>query len=313
MSRTFFYIYNSPSEFFNKIRSKDWNEKLFGNGCGSSDTFLVDKKYHKYQYPMAMQEIVNLDSSKDGSFSGSFANTLSKFDNSEFSSEAALTDEIIQNLNTADFNELKWKFVQHLEEGDEIDIERFLGGSDKCWNGSRRVPRTKKTVRIYVNFGGNCDRSNEELAVAGSVGVTLAETMESMGINAEIWAVQYGYGEDTGGNNYLRLIKLKQSNEYADTGLVNFFLGDYGVFRNALFRHIINDSTDNGFDVSFGLGSSETADLSMIGLTESERKTAILVPQIFRISKAKEWLEDVLCKDGNMISAIYDKNIVDNE
>lgn len=305
MSKTFFYVYNSPTEFFNKIRSKDWNTKLLGSGFPSSDTFLVDEEYHHHQFPRAMQEIDKLNKSVDGSFSGSFENTLRKFDNSDFKSEAALTDEVIQNLNTTDFNELKWKFAQHLEEGDEIDVERYLGGSDKCWNGARRVPRTKRTVRIYVNFGGNCDRSKEELAVAGSVGVTLAETMESIGINAEIWAVQYGSREDVGHNHYLRLIKLKKSNEYADTGLVNFFLGDDGVFRNALFRHIVNDSTDNGFDVSWGLGSSETADLSMIGLTESERKTAILVPQIFRISKAKEWLEDVLCKDGNMISAIY--------
>ena len=270
--QTYFHIFNSPEEMFMKAKSVTL-ESLKGF-CNASNIF---------------EECESNDS-----FCGDWARTCRKFENSEFDDEAALTDEIIDDINTIDFNEIKWKFMQRLCEGDAVDVERFLADNERCWNGCRRIPKLRRSIRIYVNFGGNCFRTQQELAVAGAVGVTFSEIMESMGIAAEIWAVAQSIGMDANGNDYIDMIKVKAQNEYADMGLINFILGDDGVFRNAMFRIDCIHAVENGFDTSFGLGRSEAASLDDLGLTDEEKESAIIVPQIFDRESAKEWLKEVL-------------------
>lgn len=271
-SQTIFHIFNSPSEMFAKAKSVT---------LGMLDGFESARSHF-------------MDCESGDSFHKNWIDTCKKFENSEFSDEAALTDDIINDINTVDFNEVKWKFMQRLCEGDSVDVERYLAGNERCWNGCKRLPKVRQSVRIYVNFGGNCFRSAEELAVAGAVGVTFAEIMESMGIAAEIWAVAQSIGMDVADNNYVDMIKVKAQNEYADMGLINFILGDDGVFRNGMFRIDCIHAVENGNDTSFGLGRSEAIDLDSLGLTEEEKSTAIIVPQIFDKESAKKWLKEVL-------------------
>lgn len=274
MSKTFFKIYNSPEAFFKAAKSV--------------------KQEHVIGFRHSLKEWNDFEASTGSGFSGNWEDCCRKFDRCDFKAEAALTDEIIDQVMTTDFTEMKWHFLQHLEEGDEVDVERYLAGQERCWNGVRRVPRIRKAVRIYIGFGGNCFRTAKELAVAGAVGVTFAEIMESMGIAAEIWGVHETMGTDVADNNYCDMIKLKSQNEYADIGMINFMLGNNAVFRNGLFRCWLKYAADNGVDTAVGLGTSVNLTLDMLGLTEREKKTAIMVPQLFNVDDAKKWLNDTL-------------------
>lgn len=275
MSRTFYTVYNSPDDMFKRGRAVTYE---------SIPSMFVRSR----------ETIATCDRADEGSFNGSWTKLLRTFDAGVFKSRASLTDDIISEIRTTDFTEMKWKFRQRLDEGDAVDVERYIAGEEKCWSGCRRLPKVKRAVRIYVNFGGNCNRSAKELAVAGACGVTIAECMESIGVAAEIWGVHFNRGMDSMGNDYVDLVRLKAQSEYADVGLINFMLGDDSVFRNLMFRLWCKVAADNGKDTDYGLGQSRQATLVNIGLTPSERKTAILVPQLFDIEDAKEWLARAL-------------------
>ena len=287
---TFYYIVQSPADFFREA------SKLHPSDLSKNST----------AYSVLRELIV----SRSGSFHGSWENTLRTFRDNRFSTTASLTDEIVNDLNTVSFNEVKWKYLTHLEEGDEVDVGRYLAGHERCWNGSRRKTRIRNTVRIYLNTGGNAFRSESELAVSGAVGVTFAEMMESMGLSAEIWAVYCDVNGDLGGNNYIHMVRLKHQNEYADMGLINWFLGDSGVFRNGQFRIHILHAAKNGYDVPHGLGQSQSVDLPDLKLTPKEQASAIVVPQLFSIDRAKKWLSKVLSDQDLLHRLIYRDDFV---
>jgi len=274
MSRTYYNVYQTAADFFKAAKAVSKAQL----GC----------------FEHSLETFADCENGRRNSFNGSWTHTCTVFDECTFKAEASLTDDIIDEICTTDFSEMKWKFMQQLEEGDSVDVERYLAGQERCWNGVRRVPKQRKAVRVYVNFGGNCGRSKEELAVAGAVGVTFAEIMESMGVSAEIWGVHFNHGMDAYGNDYVDMVKLKAQNEYSDLGLINFMLGDAGVFRNGFFRTWTAAAARNGFDTAFGLGQSRLCSLDMLGLTPAEQKSAVMVPQLFSVEDAKAWLARAL-------------------
>lgn len=274
MPKTFYNVYSSPADLFRAAKAVS-PETVSGREYSTS-------------------VLRDCEKSAAGEFYGSWEGTCRTFDECAFKAGASLTDEIIDEICTTDFSEMKWKFMQQLEEGDSVDVERYLAGQEKCWTGIRRKPKPRRTIRVYVNFGGNCDRSKQELSVAGAVGVTFAEIMESIGVAAEIWGVHFNYGLDVRGNDYVDMVRLKAQNEYSDLGLINFMLGDSGVFRNVVFRTWLAAADRNGLDTAVGLGQSRLCTLSTLGLTPGEMKSAVMVPQLFTVESAKDWLAKTL-------------------
>lgn len=286
-SKTFYNVFNSPYEFFAKAKSI--NSSMFSESS----------------YPNAHDIVKACEDSKEGEFYGHWKSVCSKFANAEFDTETSLTNDVVEDLITADFNEIHWKFQQRLTEGEGVDVERYLAGQERCWNGCKKLQRTRQAIRIYINFGGNCYRSSEELTISGAMGVTFAEMMESLGVAAEIWAVHYSVGMDNQQNDYVELVKIKAQNEYCDFGLVNFMLGDDGVFRNGIFRCNCYNAMKNKVDVTYGLGTARSASLDTIGLTEEEKRSSIVVPQVFSKEEATKWLQDVLSDQKKLRELTY--------
>lgn len=286
-NKTYYNIFNSPYEFFEKVKA------------------ITKSTFSKDLYSRSREILEECETSEEGGFNGNWKNVCKKFSDADFDAEASLTSDTIDEINTVDFNEIKWKFQQRLTEGDGVDVERFIAGQERCWNGCRRLPRSRQAIRIYINFGGNCHRSSKELSISGAMGVTFAEIMESMGIAAEIWAVHYSVNMDSAGNDYVEMIKLKQQNEYCDFGLVNFMLGSDGVFRNGIFRANCYHAMKNGKDVAWGLGQSRSADLDLLGLTEEEKQSSIVVPQVYSKEAAVKWLEEVLSDQKKLHDLTY--------
>ena len=237
-----------------------------------------------------------LEDSKAGSFNGSFKKIVDKYSKHDVKREASVLAGVMNEINCADFTECAWEYRQRLEEGDIIDVNRYLDGHEKFWCGVKRAWRTKQVVRVYCGFGGNCFRSEEELAVCGAVCVTLCEILESMGIGVELWGVATASGLFTNGDDGETLIKLKGSDEFADLGMINFITGTDYVFRNGVFRSWYKLADRDGLMADFALGRMKIPSAEDIGLCEEEARAAIIVPQLFDVDEAKRWLKDLLEK-----------------
>lgn len=238
----------------------------------------------------------NLETSRAGSFNGSFEKIVDKFSKHDVKKEASVLAGVMNEINCADFTERAWEYRQRLEEGDIIDVNRYLDGHEKFWCGVKRAWRTKQVVRVYCGFGGNCSRSPEELAVCGAVCVTLCEILESMGIGVELWGIGTASGLFTNGDDGETLIKLKGSDEFADLGMINFITGTDYVFRNAVFRSWYKLANRDGLECDEGLGRMKIPSAEDIGLCDEEARAAIIVPQLFDVECAKRWLKELLEK-----------------
>lgn len=229
-----------------------------------------------------------------GGFNGNFKDIIKTVATHNVKQEASMLAGVMNEINSADFIERSWEYRQRLEEGDIIDVNRYLDGHEKFWCGVKRSWRTKQVVRVYTGAGGNRGRSREELAICGAVAVTLTEILESMGIGVELWSISSSSGLFTNGNDGQTLIKLKGSDEFADLGMINYITGNDTVFRNGVFRSWAKLAEREGFTLSCALGYMKTPTAKDIGLEDCEADTAIIVPQMFDVATAKQWLLDLM-------------------
>lgn len=236
---------------------------------------------------------------QEDSFFGNHEELYQKWKRHDVKKEAGMMSGVLSEINTADFEEQKWEFKQRLEEGDVIDVNRYLDGHERFWSGVRRTMRTKQVVRVYFNIGGNCKRKETELAVSGALAVTLTEVLESMGIGVELWACAFSTGVGHMRDEKCKcvdggtLIKLKGSDEFSDLGIINYMCGNAKVFRNQMLISLCQLAEDNGIECDSGLGRHREASASDIGLTDDEDKNAIFVPSFYEVEDAKVWLKNM--------------------
>ena len=272
--------------------------KMYNLFYDSINDFVDDVKVapKKWKHELNAREWKIFETSGRGSFNGRFADIVEKIEKHDVKREASVLAGVMNEINCADFTERAWEYRQRLEEGDIIDVNRYLDGHKKFWCGVKRCWRTKKVVRVYCGFGGNCNKEPKELAVCGAVCVTLCEILESMGIGVELWGVATSRGLFANSHDGETLIKLKGSDEFADLGLINFVTGNDTVFRNGVFRSWCKLAEREGFELDYCLGRMKITNAKDIGLEDCEADTAIIVPQLFDVDSAKTWLKDLLEK-----------------
>lgn len=253
----------------------------------------VSKKPEKFKSSHSREQWETWANSTGG-FHGDFNNVIRTVATHNVKQEASMLAGVMNEINSADFVERSWEYKQRLEEGDIIDVNRYLDGHEKFWCGVKRSWRTKKVVRVYTGAGGNCGRSKHELAVCGAVAVTLTEILESMGIGVELWSIYTSSGLFTNGDDGQTLIKLKGGDEFADLGMINYITGNDTVFRNGVFRSWVKLAEREGFTCYSSLGRMKIPTAKDIGLEDCEAETAIIVPQMFDVSEAKQWLLELM-------------------
>lgn len=257
----------------------------------------ADERPKEFKFDHNKEKWQTLEDSRDG-FHGSWSNVKKRFHNHDVNKEASLTAGIMSEINCADFTEARWEFKQRMEEGDIIDIGRYLDGQEKFWCGVRRCIATKRVVRVYMGFGGSCGRDADELAVCGAAAVTLTEILESLGIGVELWGVASSTGllvNPNGPDDHGQVvIKLKDSDEFSDLGMINFICGNDAVFRNGVFRSWVKLGEEEGRRLDSCLGYSREPKLDEIGLCDEEKQCALVMPKMYSVSEARSWLIDLI-------------------
>lgn len=267
------------SKFFNSV------EEFFEYADERPKEFRFD--WHQHQWE-------KMEGAGDDDFNGDWKKCKKKFRGHDMTHEASLASGIMSEINCADFTEARWEFKQRMEEGDIIDIGRYLDGQEKFWCGVKRCIGTKRVVRVYVGVGGNCGRSARELAVCGAAAVTLVEILESLGVGVELWGVSPSTRLFEDGNHGQTVIRLKDSDEFADLGMINFVCGNDAVFRNGIFRTWIKLGEEEDKECQSSLGQSREPNLDELGLCEEEKQTALVMPKMYSTSEARSWLIDLI-------------------
>lgn len=234
----------------------------------------------------------------DDEFYGNINSTYKDYIENNFTSFAKRIDMSLDkiDINTAAFLESKWEYVMRQEEGDEVDVSRYLADEDRYWNCCRKKKKNRDVVRVYFSGGANCFTSNQELAINGAVAVAVAEALEAQGINTELWL---GYACEracTNGDGLTTLIKLKDSNEYCDFGKLGFLCGQGKFFRSFGFSSFLETAERDGKTLFSHLGRSVPLTKENLCLEGEEACTSIVVPQLYTSDTAKEWLEDFFNK-----------------
>jgi|TARA_R110000744_G_scaffold339876_1_gene445001 hypothetical protein len=125
----------------------------------------------------------------------------------------------------------KRRFV---DDGDEVDIDRFLANSDTPWVVTKRNKKARN-IKIAINFGLSCGNSEINFAKLISAGAYLSDVLTKVGYAVEVWGVN-----STGYKGSLRLdevctaIKFKDSGQRLDIQRV-LSMGLTGLFRNLIF------------------------------------------------------------------------------
>lgn len=145
------------------------------------------------------------------------------------------------------------------ETGDDLIIDAALQGNwDRAWTRSVRTWTDGPTsIDVYAEFGGNADRSANELFWAGASAVIISDLLEAAGYATRIIGVSLNISDGsidgrTGGTarQYAQIL-LKDSDEPLRRDVVAAVLCHAAVFRSYGFRML---SCNPGYLNPQGLG-----------------------------------------------------------
>lgn len=150
----------------------------------------------------------------------------------------AIEDELPSAGACGIANGFDWEYS---DEGDELDIDSYLEGDDRCWaNPVFHVD--KPIVRCFVNISASAGVSAQCMAARGAVVCAMICKLERLGYGVQVYSGDCGY--DHGGNYFVNSVKVKDSDEFLHEGLLAFWLSHPAALRRIGFRMIEAVNTD---------------------------------------------------------------------
>lgn len=226
--------------------------------------------------------------------------------------EAKITDGIEKQIASDEFFERKFSFVNRQTCGQRVDIPRFLAGDQRCWFATRKRRRKRLAVRVFAPIGGTSEVSSEMMAVCGALTCAVVEMLEAEGIAVELWAAccsedvfcKIDYNQTVGRRDLdiCQMVKLKDSSEYTDYGMVNYVTGNSQFYRNIMFKDRVkagvNAAMCDGKFTYSGVGGSYDIAKKFLPTDESyDAKNDIIINRKYSIDAARKYIE-LMFKDG---------------
>lgn len=259
-----------------------------------------------------------------GSFHGGGLSAVTKKYEGDHSYEAAITANIESQFESENFYKKKFRFHNRQVQGQRVDIPRYLNNDPRYWFSVKRVPMPNRAVRVFAPFGGICNVSTRQMQVCGALTCAICEALEANGIAVELWASCCCGGvfdllssstqeqrraatSDSDWCDICHLIKLKDSSQYCDYGMINYVTGDSGFYRQIIFLDRIMAGIKRiGSGVLYtSCGGSYNFEKRLIPPDEDYNSEAdIVVPRIYDIEDAKRWLENNLNNAVNNVNNI---------
>ena len=130
----------------------------------------------------------------------------------------------------------KRRFV---DDGDEVDIDRFLANSDTPWVVTKRNKKARN-IKIAINFGLSAGNNESSFAKLVSAGAYLSDVLTKIGYAVEVWGADAtGYRGSLLLDEVCTAIKFKDSGQRLDVQRI-LSIGLPGLFRNLIFGILEN-------------------------------------------------------------------------
>lgn len=298
-------VYASPQAAFDAVRNEPpWGDLVYKyNDCARQ----IDNM--KYQW-RSFNEKWN---------GGTFEDVEKKF-NGDHGYEAKLIAHVEESLKSAEFFKKRFVFQNRLTCGQRVDISRYLAGDSRCWSSVRRKSTRNFAVRVFAPMGGLSSVTPKMMRVCGALTCAVCEALEQNGIGVEVWATcecarnfiirndvkweDFSLKSDKSWTDICHMVKIKDSSQYTDYGMVSYVTGDNGFYRNVIFKDRVLMGCkllDQG--AVFGeVGASRNFDADNIPQSEDfDSSTDIVLPRIYDITEAEVWLKTKFTKSFNKI------------
>jgi len=128
---------------------------------------------------------------------------------------------------------------RRLENGDEIDPQRYLQRQSDCWEEMRYVPRSPRVIRIACNMAVLGHREPAELLWRGATAAALADMYSRRGQNVELVAIQSQSAEPAGSRRSKPLITtvtVKSATAPLHLGAAAVALAEVAFYRLVVLR-----------------------------------------------------------------------------
>lgn len=225
--------------------------------------------------------------------------------------EARIMSDKSHSMMSDDFMKKRFTFRNKQLVGQRVDIPRYLSGDQRCWFATKKIKRIAQAVRVYAPIGGSINVSKEEMQVCGALTCSVVEKLESEGINVELWAAysirdffhQRVNANDDDGMKVCGLIKIKDSSEYSDLGMISYVTGNNYFYRNIVFKSRIKFA----YDVFMQTGINSNCDASyhssnfleeyILPDGEYTKENTIVIPRIYHMDEAIKWFNNKFDKE----------------
>ena len=247
---------------------------------------------------------------KGTAFTGN-TGTVIKECRGEHEYESSIMSDISHSMMSDDFMKKRFTFRNKMLVGQRVDIPRYLSGDQRCWFATKKIKKIAQAVRVYAPIGGVGNVSKEEMQVCGALTCSVVEKLESEGINVELWAAyfipdffhQRVNTNDDDGMKVCGLIKIKDSSEYSDLGMISYVTGNDKFYRNIVFKSRIKFAYDvfmqTGIKSNCGgnYRSSNFLEEHILPDGEYTKENTIVIPRIYHMDEAKQWLNNKFYKE----------------
>lgn len=140
----------------------------------------------------------------------------------------AYQPEVEEEANTQAFT------FEFGEEGDEFDVGALLSGDDRPWLETK-FEATKPIVRILVDVGASAGVDAQAMLGRGCVMAAVAAKLERLNFGVQLYIGHVGMGQN---KLHACTVRIKDSDERVDEGIVAFWLAHPAAFRRLAFRMI---------------------------------------------------------------------------
>ena len=225
--------------------------------------------------------------------------------------EARIMSDKSHSMMSDDFMKKRFTFRNKQLVGQRVDIPRYLSGDQRCWFATKKIKKIAQAVRVYAPIGGQGNVSKEKMQVCGALTCSVVEKLESEGINVELWAA-YSIRDffhkrvnpnDNDGCNVCGLIKIKDSSEYSDLGMISYVTGNDKFYRNIVFKSRVKFAYDvfmqTGIESSCegGYYSSNFLEEYILPDGEYTKENTIVIPRIYHMDEAIQWFNNKFDKE----------------
>ena len=225
--------------------------------------------------------------------------------------EARIMSDKSHSMMSDDFMKKRFTFRNKQLVGQRVDIPRYLSGDQRCWFATKKIKKIAQAVRVYAPIGGVGNVSKEKMQVCGALTCSVVEKLESEGINVELWAA-YSIRDffhkrvnpnDNDGCNVCGLIKIKDSSEYSDLGMISYVTGNDKFYRNIVFKSRVKFTYDvfmqTGIESSCegGYYSSNFLEEYILPDGEYTKENTIVIPRIYHMDEAIQWFNNKFDKE----------------